>query len=489
MSNITTADITGVFNLDTGWLIGIAPKGVNDVTYLAGQDTQTDGLPVTSKTDPLTGRNRFSITDVGEAQVAVAAPLVSWAASEGTLALISVNGAPEAVGRGDYSDAIKAAPLKCTFKASTSYNAEFNLTTGVSFAQLRTMQIPFKFSSNVGFVDGVNPIQIWIYSADFTKSAKARIELGNFRANKWNMISFAAGAATEGWSFSGGWTATTDLDAEIVTRLRIFVTVPATADGVTVEIGPLMKNARRKGMVSIVNDGEYASQRDYILPILDGYGLRSSLALVGGNIGLSTTYMNEAQIIAAYNRGHELIHHTFDNSKVNGYANATDWPTQSSIYNDIVASQAWRSSRGLSRGLNYAVHGYTCPFAQTVAQARQDLVSAAYEAAGIKAIRLMSPVYNRTQPICGAFDPLLVQGALGVTNTTTVTDFQNVVNWAISRGEWAVITLHRSVITAPAALQVLNADLDTAMAYLAGKVRSGEVDCLPFGEAAQQFGF
>lgn len=27
MSNITTADIAGVFNLDTGRLIGIAPKG------------------------------------------------------------------------------------------------------------------------------------------------------------------------------------------------------------------------------------------------------------------------------------------------------------------------------------------------------------------------------------------------------------------------------------------------------------------------------
>lgn len=48
MSNITTANITGVFDLDTGRLIGIAPKGVNDVTYLPGQDTQTSGLPVTA---------------------------------------------------------------------------------------------------------------------------------------------------------------------------------------------------------------------------------------------------------------------------------------------------------------------------------------------------------------------------------------------------------------------------------------------------------
>jgi lysophospholipase L1-like esterase len=47
MSNITTADITGVFNLDTGRLVGLAAKGSPDVTYLAGQDTPTSGIPLT----------------------------------------------------------------------------------------------------------------------------------------------------------------------------------------------------------------------------------------------------------------------------------------------------------------------------------------------------------------------------------------------------------------------------------------------------------
>lgn len=52
----TSANITGVFDLDTGRLIGLAPKGTSDVTYVAGQDTATPAgaLPVTASTD-LTG--------------------------------------------------------------------------------------------------------------------------------------------------------------------------------------------------------------------------------------------------------------------------------------------------------------------------------------------------------------------------------------------------------------------------------------------------
>lgn len=53
----TSANITGVFDLDTGRLIGLAPKGTSDVTYVAGQDSATPAgaLPVTATTDPVTG--------------------------------------------------------------------------------------------------------------------------------------------------------------------------------------------------------------------------------------------------------------------------------------------------------------------------------------------------------------------------------------------------------------------------------------------------
>ena len=56
----TVQTIYGVFDTDLGRLVGIAPQGVPDVTFLAGQDTQTVGDPVTAKVNPLTGRIIFS---------------------------------------------------------------------------------------------------------------------------------------------------------------------------------------------------------------------------------------------------------------------------------------------------------------------------------------------------------------------------------------------------------------------------------------------
>lgn len=93
MSNITTADITGVFDLDTGRLIGIAPKGVNDVTYLAGQDTQTNGVPVTATTSSdggnvisgPDGAPAVALTSAGEGYHVILCAGESHVAGRGTL--------------------------------------------------------------------------------------------------------------------------------------------------------------------------------------------------------------------------------------------------------------------------------------------------------------------------------------------------------------------------------------------------------------------
>lgn len=51
----TVQTIYGVFDTDLGRLVGIAPQGVSDVTFLAGQDTQTVGYPVTALVNPVAG--------------------------------------------------------------------------------------------------------------------------------------------------------------------------------------------------------------------------------------------------------------------------------------------------------------------------------------------------------------------------------------------------------------------------------------------------
>lgn len=71
----TVLPIQGVFDLEQSRLVGIIPTGVSDVTYLAGQDTQTDGTPVTAKTDPLNGGIEFlvggEVIDVGGSPVSI----------------------------------------------------------------------------------------------------------------------------------------------------------------------------------------------------------------------------------------------------------------------------------------------------------------------------------------------------------------------------------------------------------------------------------
>ena len=57
----TVQTVYGVFDTDLGRLVGIAPQGVSDVTFLAGQDTQTVGYPVTALVNPVTGGIRESV--------------------------------------------------------------------------------------------------------------------------------------------------------------------------------------------------------------------------------------------------------------------------------------------------------------------------------------------------------------------------------------------------------------------------------------------
>lgn len=415
--------------------------------------------------------------------------LCDWV-NNGTLTLQSANGGGEAVAV-DSTVLCNGSPsLKCTLSSGT-FTARFALTAPVSLIKMRTLQIPIRFSSNAGFVDGSNPIQVWLYDSTFAKTWRAQCQISTHKSGEWGVISLRAGAATEGWIFSGGPTGTADLDAETVARIHIVIAVPAGASGQNVWIGPMRWNQRRQGIVSIVMDGEYDSQSKYILPILNGYGIRSSLALVHQNAG-QAGFMTWAQLDDAYANGHEIIHHTYSNTKTNGYANATDWPTQADIQADIQAGQDNLRSRGYTRGLGYAVHGYSYPFDQTVTQARQDVVSAAYSAAGIKGIRKSVPVYNRLQSIAvpSLIPSQLIQGAAQITSTTLASDITGLIDKAEANGEWAVITVHKAVLDSatPGSLEMKIGDFETWISYLAAKSRAGGVMTVPFGEACQKVG-
>ena len=416
--------------------------------------------------------------------------------TNGTLSLVSANGGGEAFAL-DPTVTCDGLPMaKATCGSTGTYIAQFVFTSPVTLAQMQSLQIPIKVSQNGAVFGGTGMAQVWLFD-DATGTRQWRLatslNLSKARPGVTHTMSFGPGVAADGWAFGGtsAPTTTTDLDAYTVNRIRIVIAVPAAVAGEAVWFGPIRANARRKPIVSIVLDGQYSSQDQYILPMLEAQGLRCSMALQHSLIG-SGGRMTEAQLARAYAAGHELIHHTYDGSKTAGYQFASDWADAAAITADINAGIAYQQARGWTRGIGYAVHGgSTHPYSGAVSAARQVIVTAGYQAAGIKAIRAgdgfgTAPVkrlQNFARP--ANVDAYSIQGALQWTSTDNAAALAVPITSAKTRGEWAVYTGHRSVVSGASSLEILNSDALTWITALADDVRAGKVLCLPFGEACR----
>ena len=419
----------------------------------------------------------------------------------GTLSLISANSG-DAVAL-DSTVLCDGAPMvRCTQGATGTYIADFLFTSPVYLGQLKGLHIPVRFDANsLGAWTGTsNSLQVWLYddttgTRQWRLSASLRgLDAGELRPGATHVLSFGPGGNSQGWSFGGASapTSTTDLDSYSVARIRIVYT--NAVPGAQCWVGPIRSNARRKGVVVVTMDGQYTSQDSYILPMRQAQGLRASLALQHNQIGVGGR-MTEAQLTRAHDYGgHELIHHTYDGAKTAGYQSSGDWADAAAITADIAAGHAYQRARGWTRGVGYAVHGgSTHPYNASVSAARQAIVTAGYQAAGIAAIRRGNWVMGnlqRCQSIArpAAVDPYSVCGSIQVTSTDNAAAVTAVIDRARDRGEMAIITLHRSVVSTPGSLEMTNADIDTWTQHLGAQVRSGAVDCLPFGEACRQTG-
>lgn len=428
--------------------------------------------------------------------------VVDWN-TNGALSLVSSNGGGEAVAL-DSSVTCDGLPMvKCTMGSTGTYIADFLFTSAITLAQMQSLQIPVRWSSNnTAFTGSSNSVQVWLYddtggTRQWRTGASLRgADATEMRPGVTHTLSFAPGANTAGWSFGGtsAPTNTSDMDAYTIARVRIVIGVPASVAGETVHFGPIRANGRAKPVVSIVMDGQYSSQHSYILPMLDAQGLRCSLAIQGSQVGQSGR-MTTAQLSAAYDNGHEMIVHSYDSTKTTGYQNATDFPTQADVAADIDACQSLLVANGWTRGVDFAVHQSTNPYATSVSAARQSLVTAAYQAQGVKAIRRGSNAadanwFLRSQSMARVsnVDPYSVQGSLQITSSHNAASVTGVFTNVKNRGEWGIITVHRSVISTPGSLEMLNSDFLTWIQSLADDARAGKILVLPFGEACRYYG-
>lgn len=418
-------------------------------------------------------------------------PICDWQTATGALTLSAGTAAAAAV---DTSVTLFGKPtLKCTFSsaASDTYIATFTPTNPLRLRDIKTIQVPILFTSNAsgnGNVgSGVAPFQVWIGTSN-SKSIRLMCYFSNLQAGAWTTLSF--GRTSQSVSNH----AISEMDAAGVTVTTIKI-VQATnntaANSNPVWVGEIRADtAAPKGRVSIVMDGEYSSQYSILFPMLKALGLRTSLALTHADIG-APGRMTEAQIDEMYSAGHECIHHTYDSTKTSGYgggaSSATDWPTAADIGEDIRATWDYFRTKGWTRGIGYGVWGYNYGFNGTQTQVRQNLVAAGLRAGGLQAIRKSAP-YNGTLagdliPLRGVpVDPFVLTGASQITNTTTPAEVQSMVDQAEATAQWAIVTIHRAVASAPSSLEMTTADFQTWLTYLAGRVAAGGVVCAPFGE-------
>lgn len=427
------------------------------------------------------------------------ASVCDWQSSTGALTLTSAGAGSSAAL--DTSVTLFGKPtLKCTFSSAASdvYTAIFTPTSPIRLRDVKTIQVPIKFTNNQTANGGIGasatPFQVWLNTSD-SKVIKLQCRFEYLQSGEWTTLSFGRATA---YVNGTGTLASLDAAGVTITSVKIVQATNATAaNSNPVWVGEIRADvALDKGRVSIVMDGEYQSQYEILLPIMAANNLRSSLAIVTSQIGTSGALpcMTVAQINEMYQAGHEVINHTYEAApgtgatKTGGYGNASQWPAASDIAEDIRAQWAFLKSQGWTRGIGYGVWGYTYGFDPANSVARQAIVSAGLKAAGVQAMRKSTGYAGETvagvlPPLCNVpLDPFVIGGAIQITSTTTAADVKAVIDQAEATGQWAIITVHRAVASSPGSLEMTTANFTDWMAYLRSRVDAGGVVCAPFGE-------
>lgn len=413
-----------------------------------------------------------------------------WQPGTGSLAMVSTD-AGDDVALDSTVPLDGVSSVKCTFSnaASGTYIASFTFTNAISLANFKTLQVPVRVTScdsTGGVAQGGTPFQIWLYLSG-GGTIRLQCVATNIPPGYWHVFSFSRESGAGLVTFNGGATGWSDLDSQTITSVRIVQATIAASVGYPIWVGQLRCDARARGMVSIVMDGEYISQYTLLKPLVDQYGFKTSLALVFSDIG-GTGRMTQDQIDDMYSQGHECVHHTYDGTKVGGYANATDWPSSAVISADIKAGFNYLISQGWTSGLGKIVNAFSNPFATTTLTARQQLVLAAMRAAGVECSRASVGLYTSQMSLgYSGVTPFHLRGAIQITNTDTAASIQTVIDQAETNGEWAIITIHRAVDSSPSSLEMTTAEFATWLAYLAARRDAGGVDVQPMAVAYDQY--
>lgn len=298
----TVQTIYGVFDTDLGRLVGIAPQGVPDVTFLAGQDVQTDGLPVTSKVNALTGGSGISLPGgmlpikyQGNDELCDGFPLIF----SPTVAQIagSANSTNTNTSREGFSGIQLAANAAVT-NVSVDYNCTSRkIASGTlgALIYLANMDGEASIGAKLSVSDG-SAFTNW-----FTSPVVGMEQPGWH----WIPISPPASQTTIKWSVGGGTPVfgTTDF-----TRLRLRCDFTSTKRPV-IEFYGIFENPRStKPQIILSFDDGYDSVYNVGVPMLERYMLKASCGIIADLVN-AANYMTTAQLQNLVSRGHEMNVH------------------------------------------------------------------------------------------------------------------------------------------------------------------------------------
>lgn len=474
----------------------VSPPGVSSILLSNGQKLPTlGGLSVDSRfANELEAAGFQAMPDLAAKDLQYPGTLVTdWGAS-GALSTTGSTGTGFSFSL-DTATQLNGKPtVKAVLPSDATAQTFIGIWTPTDPIRLRdvqSIQVPIMFTSHNGSNIDWSSVRVWIQTSD-AKSVRLSLQglTTGYRAGIFQTVSFSRASASASTQDP---MSSLDTTGVTITSIRLVVSTTGNAAAFPIWLGEIRADVRRTpGRVCIVMDGEYSSQYSLIYPMMQQLGLAGSLAITNFDIGLNGR-MTASQIGEMYDAGWECIHHTYDSTKANGYVNSTDWPTAASIAGDVRSSWAYFKARGWVRGIGYGVWAYAYAFVTAQTQVRQNLVRAGLLAGGILAARksvswngengnVLVPMTR--MPI----DPLVIHGGIQVSNSDTAATLKAVIDAAESRGELAIITLHRAVddSTTPGSLEIKIGELTAAMTYLASRVIAGGLVVEPFGQTCSR---
>lgn len=259
------------------------------------------------------------------------------------------------------------------------------------------------------------------------------------------------------WAVAGG---APDFATTTFTQAKIRIT-PTAAMSATVEIFGIWANGSNTlpSVVFTADDG-YDSAYSLGIPVLEKYGHRLSMAIIGDLIG-TAGYMTTANLAELVGRGHECVAH----GPIGGPGNMTQYTTAAQIAADGASHRNFILANGLAKNGSENVYVYP----QGVYQhARDDTrIMDGLRAAGFKYARLaninQSSICHADQRRLPFYLPIIGHTwASSGTEVANIARIIAVIQEAATQGRSVVIMYHKFTAGAAAAaieLQASNLEL------------------------------